>query len=76
MGQKNLFLLVKKYSLEDIENDILRKMNEPRIHFAINCASVSCPELLNEAFTESKLKSNWFQLLEISLPINLKFHYT
>jgi hypothetical protein len=30
-GKKN-YLLVKKYSLEDIENDILRKMNEPRIH--------------------------------------------
>jgi hypothetical protein len=31
-------------------------MNEPRIQFYINCASVSCPELLNEAFTESKLE--------------------
>ena len=25
-------------------------MEEPRIHFAINCASVSCPKLLNKAF--------------------------
>ncbi len=39
----------KKYSLNDIEHKILRKMNEPRIHFAIVCASISCPELLNEA---------------------------
>jgi hypothetical protein len=30
-------------------------MNEPRIHFAINCASFSCPNLLNEAYTEAKL---------------------
>ena len=29
----------KKYSLNDIEHKILRKMNEPRIHFAIVCAS-------------------------------------
>ena len=43
----------KKYSLNDIEHNILRKMNEPRIHFSIVCASISCPELLNEAF-ESK----------------------
>ena len=30
-------------------------MDEPRIHFAINCASFSCPNLLNEAYTEAKL---------------------
>jgi len=45
----------KKLSLGGIENGILRKMNEPRIHFAINCASISCPKLLNEAFTASKI---------------------
>ena len=42
-------------SLGGIENGILRKMNEPRIHFAINCASYSCPKLLNEAFVPSKI---------------------
>jgi hypothetical protein len=31
-------------------------MEEPRIHFAINCASYSCPRLLNRAFTASKLE--------------------
>jgi hypothetical protein len=44
-----------KISLGGIENSILRKMNEPRIHFAINCASISCPNLLNEAFTAAKI---------------------
>jgi hypothetical protein len=44
-----------KISLGGIENSILRKMNEPRIHFAINCASISCPILLNEAYTAAKL---------------------
>jgi len=39
-------------SLADIENTELRaKFNEPRIHFAINCASVGCPKLRNTAFT-------------------------
>jgi len=41
----------KKYDLNKIEHGILRKrFDEPRIHFAINCASMSCPVLLNEAF--------------------------
>ncbi len=46
----------KKYSLGDIEHNILRVMKEPRIHFAINCASYSCPKLLNEAFIASKIE--------------------
>ena len=45
----------KELSLGGIENGILRKMNEPRIHFAINCASISCPKLMNEAFTAAKI---------------------
>lgn len=45
----------KEISLGALEHSILRKMNEPRIHFAINCASGSCPKLLNEAFTADKL---------------------
>lgn len=46
----------KDYSLADIENGILRKMNEPRIHFAINCASFSCPKLLNSAYSASNVQ--------------------
>ncbi len=44
-----------KISLSDVEHKILRKMNEPRIHFAINCASFSCPNLLNEAYLPETL---------------------
>ncbi|WP_345795472.1 DUF547 domain-containing protein [Algoriphagus sp. CAU 1675] len=48
----------QKSSLDEIEHSILRKeFDEPRIHFAINCASVSCPPLLNEAFVPEKLES-------------------
>tara|TARA_R110002073_G_scaffold221808_6_gene382018 strand:+ start:6231 stop:6935 length:705 start_codon:yes stop_codon:yes gene_type:complete len=46
----------KLISLNQIEHDILRKMNEPRIHFAIVCASVSCPKLQNTAFEPSKIE--------------------
>jgi len=44
-------------SLNDIEHEILRKMNEPRIHFVINCASISCPKLLREAFFSHTLEN-------------------
>lgn len=47
----------KKYNLNNIEHKILRKMNEPRIHFAIVCASISCPALRNEAFEAEKLET-------------------
>jgi len=43
------------YDLDEIEHDILRNMNEPRIHFAIVCASYSCPKLQNKAFTADNL---------------------
>ncbi len=54
---KDLQLLVggKAYSLEGIEHEVLRKMGEPRIHFAIVCASIGCPRLLNEAYTTEKV---------------------
>ena len=45
------------YSLGDIEHKILRKMEDPRIHFAINCASFSCPPLPKQAFTEAGVES-------------------
>lgn len=41
----------KEMTLNIIEHQILRKeFNDPRLHFAINCASNSCPKLLNESF--------------------------
>ncbi len=45
------------YSLNEIEHEILREMGEPRIHFAIVCAAISCPRLLNEAYTKDQLES-------------------
>ena len=47
----------KWYHLNQIEHQILRKMNEPRIHFGIVCASFSCPKLQNKAFTASQLEA-------------------
>jgi hypothetical protein len=46
------------YSLNAIENDILRPTyNDARVHFAINCASYSCPRLWNKAFTPENLEA-------------------
>ncbi|MCH7518522.1 MAG: DUF547 domain-containing protein [Candidatus Dadabacteria bacterium] len=52
-------------TLEEIEHETLRKkFNEPRIHMAINCASISCPDLRNEAYTPEKLEE---QLADASI---------
>ena len=47
----------KGITLDEIEHGILRKMGEPRIHIAIVCASVSCPDLRTESYTEKKLNT-------------------
>jgi hypothetical protein len=45
-------------SLNDIENNILRaQWKDPRIHFALNCASLGCPDLSSEAFTAANLNA-------------------
>ena len=45
----------KTVTLNEIEHEVLRPMGEPRIHFAIVCASVSCPDLRTEAYTAAEL---------------------
>ena len=45
----------KSMSLNTIEHEILRPMGDPRIHFAIVCASESCPKLLNYAYESETL---------------------
>jgi len=48
----------RKLSLDNIEHDILRKMwRDPRVHYAVNCASLSCPNLMPQAFTGAKLEA-------------------
>lgn len=54
---KDLFrLLGEKRTLDELEHEMIRVwFDEPRIHFAVNCASVGCPALRPEAFTGRKL---------------------
>ena len=56
--KKNFFnLFGKEANLSTIENDLIREnYDEPRIHFAINCASKSCPALQKQAYVADKLE--------------------
>ena len=48
---KNVRVAGSKTSFHALENDVIRpEFNEPRIHFALNCASASCPPLHRRAF--------------------------
>jgi hypothetical protein len=51
-------LLGDKHHLDWIEHEQLRPLyNEPRVHAAVNCASIGCPALRPEAFTAAKLEA-------------------
>ena len=51
-------LLGSAKSLDDIEHGMLRKTyGEPRIHFAVNCASIGCPMLREEAYVARHLET-------------------
>jgi hypothetical protein len=46
----------KTISLDDLEHGIIRpRFKEPRVHFAVNCASTSCPPLISEPYQGSIL---------------------
>lgn len=63
-------LFGKEVSLDHIEHELIRGSglyNEPRIHFAVNCASIGCPALRNEAFTETLLEQQLEQQTQLFL---------
>ncbi|MBC7887584.1 MAG: DUF547 domain-containing protein [Ferruginibacter sp.] len=62
----------EKMSLNNIEHGILRKMNEPRMHFTIVCASVSCPKLLNTAYEAATLENQFNKAAKDFLADNTK----
>lgn len=58
----------RRLSLDTVEHQIIRKRyRDPRIHFAIVCASVSCPRLAREAFTGAQLDAQLDRLVRDSL---------
>ncbi len=57
--QKLLTVNGQKMSLNDIEHETLRKQfDEPRVHFAVNCASIGCPNLKMTAWEAETLEAD------------------
>ena len=55
---KWIALLGNQVSLDDIEHAMLRRRgdyDDPRVHFAVNCASIGCPALREDAFIAARL---------------------
>lgn len=60
-GKKLVAVEGEKLSLDDIEHRILRPIwHDPRVHYAVNCASLGCPNLAQEAYRAD----NFERLLE------------
>src|SRR6185503_21342954 len=47
----------QRISLYAFENDVIRPLGEPRIHFALNCMVRSCPRLPQKAFSADELEA-------------------
>ncbi len=62
------------YSLDNIEHNVIRPLADPRIHFAINCASVGCPSLKSEIFDGNQIGSQLDKVLTNALknPLHLR----
>ena len=57
---KFIAIIGTKLSLDDIEHETLRargRYDDPRVHFAVNCAAIGCPALREEAFVAERLEA-------------------
>jgi hypothetical protein len=53
-------LLGKPMTLDGIEHETLRKpgaYDDPRVHYAVNCASIGCPMLREDAYVAPRLEA-------------------
>jgi hypothetical protein len=53
-------LLGKERTLDEIEHELIRgsgRYRDPRLHFAVNCASIGCPALRGEAYDGARLEA-------------------
>jgi hypothetical protein len=64
LGARYKFFIARRFqiggiaqSLYDYENKVIRALNEPRIHWALNCSAVSCPALPRVPFEASQLQA-------------------
>ena len=76
-NQKFFHLLGRKSHLDDIEHTLIRKnFNEPRIHFALVCASNGCPNLQQKVFTAKDLESQLSNAAKDFLSNSLKNRFS
>ena len=61
-------------TLQQIEDEKVRKLGDQRVHFAINCASLSCPPLQTESFRAERLEEQLAQA-EWAFITNKRFNY-
>jgi hypothetical protein len=59
---KRITVAGQQTSFKALEDNVIRKLGEPRVHFALNCASRSCPPLNREAFNGPKLEEQFEKL--------------
>ena len=72
-GKKIISIGGKQFSLNDIEHDILMgKLKEPMAHFAIVCASLSCPELSADVYEAAFIKAQMEKQARIFLKDKVK----
>ena len=58
-GDKRATVAGQRLTLDNMEHDILRALwRDPRIHYAVNCASLGCPNLAPTVFTAATLEEN------------------
>lgn len=62
-------------SLFDIEHEVILPLGEPRIHFAINCASSSCPKLTQQAYSAENLDQELTQATKRFINDTMRNHF-
>ncbi len=65
----------RNISLFDIEHEILLPLGEPRVHFAINCASSSCPKLTRQAYSAEHLDEELIQAAKSFINDTMRNHF-
>jgi len=71
-------LLGKTRSLDEVEHELIRgsgRYNDPRIHFAVNCASIGCPALRVEAYNGRDLQRQLQEATDLFLSDSTRNRY-
>lgn len=80
-GRKSFFkgdiyqLAGMKINLNDLERKVIIPIGEPRIHFAINCASSSCPKLIPEVYNAEIIDQQLTQAAKAFINDTMRNHF-